>query len=440
MGTGGFGRSKGAGRLAALVGAALLLIASGTIVGLTAAQRGTGRGATPAAVGPAAVPGAAGAPRITITPHDGAAQARPDLGVLVAVADGTLHEVVVRPKGATGDSIPGGLSSDRTSWRTRWTLAPGSSYAVRATATSANGKAVTASSTFTTMTAPQTIAVSDVTPNAGETVGVGMPIVVSFDRAVRTKDQVERALEVRATKPAQGAWRWLSDQQVAFRTRRYWRPHQQVTLIAHLAGVRAAKNVYGTRDATVRFRVGDANFSRVDTRTHRMIVTRNGKRVRDVGISAGRGGKRIYTTTNGIHAVMGKASPVVMTSAWMGVTDPADPRYYKTTVYDAVQISNSGEYVHSAPWSLWAQGNTNVSHGCVNASPAFAAWFYRISQRGDIVTVTGTDRQLEWDNGYGYWQLPFKQWLQGSALGRPVTTAQAAGASAPSTSHAPAHD
>jgi lipoprotein-anchoring transpeptidase ErfK/SrfK len=433
--TRGFGRVRGASRLAALVGVALLLTASGTIVGLKAWHGVALRGGTPDAAGTAAVRDTGGVPRVTITPRDGAAQARPDLGVVVKVADGTLNEVVVRSKGG---SLPGVLSSDRTSWRTRWTLVPGSSYAVRATATSPKGRTTTAISTFTTQPATQTIAVSDITPSPRETVGVGMPIIVSFDRPVRNKDRVERALEVRSTKPAQGAWRWVSDQQVIFRTRTYWRPHQQVTLTAHLAGVRAAKDRYGTQDDTVRFRIGDANLSRIDTRTHRMIVTRNGKRVRDVGISAGRGGRWMFTTTNGIHAVMGKANPVVMTSAWMGVTDPADPRYYKLTVFDAVQISSSGEYVHSAPWSVWAQGNTNVSHGCVNASPSFAAWFYAISQRGDIVTVTGTDRQLAWNNGYGYWQLPWQQWLQGSARKRPVTT-QAAGASAPSTGHLAAH-
>jgi lipoprotein-anchoring transpeptidase ErfK/SrfK len=420
-----------------LVGAALLLTASGTIVGLTASQRGAGRAGTPDATRTAPVQGAASAPRITITPPDGATQARPDLGVVVTVTDATLHEVVVRSKGAT---VPGALSPDGKSWRTRWTLAPGRSYAVRATATSPNGKAVTAASTFTTMPAPQTIAISDVTPNADETVGVGMPIIVTFDQPVRNKDRVERALEVRSTKPAQGAWRWVSDQQAIFRTRTYWQAHQRVTLTAHLAGVRAASDVYGASDLTRTFNVGDANLSRVDVKAHRMVVRRNGRRVRDVGISAGRGGSWMFTTTNGIHAVMRKASPVVMTSAWMGVTDPKDPRYYKLTVYDAVQISNSGEYVHSAPWSVWAQGSANVSHGCVNASPEFAAWFYGISQPGDIVTVTGTGRELEWNNGWGYWQLPFKQWLQGSVRKRPVTTTQAAGASAPSTSHVPAHD
>src|SRR6266498_2516703 len=370
-----------AGRVLALLGSALLLTASGTLVG-QASQ--TNASAVPASAGSGKVSPAA--PRLVITPKDGATGVRPDLGVVVEAAKGTLDHVTVLPKGSEGDSLPGELSSDHTSWRTRWTLVPGRSYSVRATAISPEGRTTTASSTFTTQSASQTIAIADVTPSADETVGVGMPLTVTFDREVRNKDRVERALEVRSTKAAKGAWRWVSDQQVIFRTSRYWQPHQQVTLIAHLAGVR------------------------------------DGKRVRDIGISAGKGGSWMFTTTNGVHAVMRKASPVVMTSEWMGVTDPQDPRYYKLTVFDAVQISNSGEYVHSAPWSVWAQGNTNVSHGCVNVSPSFAEWFYAISQRGDIVTVTGTDRELEWNNGYGYWQMPWKQWVQGSALPSPVIT------------------
>jgi lipoprotein-anchoring transpeptidase ErfK/SrfK len=423
--------------MVALVVTALLLTASARVVG---SQPSRGAAADPRAHGGGvAVPGRgdAGAARVTITPRDGATKARPDLGVVVKVASGTLGDVVVSSK--SGGEVPGVLSPDGRSWRTRWTLAPGRSYAVRATATGRNGRMATTSSTFTTLQASQTIAVSDITPRPDEVVGIGMPIVVSFDRSVPNKDRVERSLEVRSARAVQGAWRWLGDQQVVFRTKKYWQPHQHVTLIAHLAGVRAARDVYGTQDYTVRFRIGDANVSRVDSRTHRMVVTRNGKRVRDVGISVGRGGSWMFTTTNGVHAVMGKASPVVMTSEWMGVTDPADPRYYKLTVFDAVQISSSGEYVHSAPWSVWAQGSANVSHGCVNASPEFAAWFYGISQRGDIVTVTGTDRELEWNNGYGYWQAPWKQWLQGSALGRPLTTtptqAPPRKAPSPSTGH-----
>jgi lipoprotein-anchoring transpeptidase ErfK/SrfK len=416
-----------AGRIAALVGTALLLPGSGTAIGVEAARTAAVRTA-PGAAETVAARANADAPRVTITPTDGAGNVRPDLGVVVKSANGTLRNVVVRSNGTT---VPGALSADRQSWRTRWTLMPGRRYSVRATAAGRHGTTTTASSTFTTLQASQTIAISDVTPRSDETVGVGMPIVVSFDRAVFNKDRVERSLEVRSGRPAQGAWRWVSDQQVIFRTSKYWQPHQQVTFTAHLAGVRAAKDVYGTGDYTLRFRIGDANLSRVDVQSHRMIVNRNGKRVRDVGISAGRGGDWKFTTTNGVHAVMGKFDPVIMTSAWMGITDPADPEYYKLTVYDAVQISSSGEYVHSAPWSVWAQGNSNVSHGCVNVSPSFAGWFYGISQRGDIVTVTGSDRELEWNNGYGYWQMPWKQWLQGSALEQPVTTTQTKPARAP---------
>lgn len=399
-----------AGRVVALLGSALLLSASGTIVG-EAAQ--TPAGTAPTAVQPKAPPAA----RLSITPRNGARDVRPDLGIQVRAGGGKLRSVVVRAKGA---GVPGAMSADHKSWRTLWTLAPGSSYTVRATAVNAHGRATTRTSSFTTLAPAQTISVADVTPNDGETVGVGMPITVTFDRAVLNKDQVEKALEVRSTKPGRGAWRWVSDQQAIFRTSGYWQPHQRVTVTAHLAGVRAAKDVYGTADATRSFRVGTANLSRVDVERHRMVVSRDGRRVRDVGISAGRGGSWMFTTTNGVHAVIRKASPVVMTSAWMHVTDPKDPRYYKLTVFDAVQISNSGEYVHSAPWSVWAQGNANVSHGCVNASPEFAGWFYGISQRGDIVTVTGTNRELEWNNGYGYWQMPWKQWVKGSALKQPV--------------------
>jgi lipoprotein-anchoring transpeptidase ErfK/SrfK len=429
---GWFGRVPGAGKLVLVVGAALLLAGSGTAVGLKASQRDTGRGGTPDSVATAAATAVREAPgpaRVRITPRDGATQARPDLGVVVKVADGTLKDVSVR---SDGRSVQGVVSSDHTSWRTRWTLVPGRSYAVRVTATGRDGRTTTASSRFTTLRAARTIAISGVTPSPDETVGIGMPIIVNFDRPVLNKGQVERALVVRSAKPVEGAWRWVGDQQVIFRTKTYWSPHQRVSFTAHLAGVRVAKDVYGTQDYTLRFRIGDANVSKVDVAHHRMVVRRNGKRVRDVGISAGRGGSRMFTTTNGVHAVMGKASPVIMTSGWMGVTDPNDPRYYKLTVYSAVQISASGEYVHSAPWSVWAQGSQNVSHGCVNASPEFAAWFYGISQRGDIVTVTGTDRQLEWNNGYGYWQLPWKQWLKGSAGKRPVRTAQTPSTSVPS--------
>ncbi|WP_131762357.1 L,D-transpeptidase, partial [Actinomadura fibrosa] len=333
---------------------------------------------------------------------------------------------VATEAGARAGTAPaaGRMAADRRSWRTRWTLQPGTAYTVTATGTD-GGKRTAAAARFTTLRPSATFRISDVTPQPGETVGVGMPMIVTFDRPIGRRAAVERSLELRTVRRVTGAWRWTTPQQVVFRPRRYWPARERVTLIAHTAGVRSAPGVYGASGTVAGFRVGPARLSTVDARRHRMTVRVDGRTVRSVGISAGKGGRRAYTTTSGVHLTMGKGDPVVMSSAWMGVTDKKDPRYYKMKVRHAVQISSSGEYVHSAPWSVKSQGRENVSHGCVNAPPDFASWFYAGSLRGDVVTVTGTDRALEWTNGWGYWQLPWSSWLAGSALRRPVVTVPA---------------
>src|SRR6266498_2294456 len=77
-----------AARMVALVGTALLLTASSTVVGSQASPRAD---AGPGAPGAAGIVGSgrgdAGTARVTITPRDGAAGVRPDLGAVVRVAD-----------------------------------------------------------------------------------------------------------------------------------------------------------------------------------------------------------------------------------------------------------------------------------------------------------------------------------------------------------------
>ncbi|TDD70583.1 hypothetical protein E1298_36600 [Actinomadura rubrisoli] len=358
---------------------------------------------------------------IAIAPAGGSRDVRPDRAVVVTAARGALRRVTVRADG-TSAPVEGRLARDHRSWRTRWALRPGTAYTVTAAGSDDSGGRTAATSRFTTLRPSATFRISDVTPRPGEVVGVGMPLIVTFDRAVARRAAVERTLEVRSSRSVTGAWHWISPQQVVFRPRRYWPAHGRVTLVAHTTGVRAAPGVYGTSGNVTAFHIGPARISTVDVRRHRMTVRVDGRAVRGAGISAGKGGRRAYTTTSGVHLTMGKGDPIVMTSQWMGVTDKKDPRYYKLKVRHAVQISSSGEYVHSAPWSVKSQGRENVSHGCVNAPPQFASWYYAGSLRGDVVTVTGTDRALEWTNGWGYWQLPWSRWKAGSALGRPLTT------------------
>src|SRR5205823_13648417 len=78
------------------------------------------------------------------------------------------------------------------SWRATWTLTPGVSYSVAATATGASGRTTAVSTSFRTKTVHNGLSVSAMTPSAGTKVGVGMPVTVTFNRPVRDKAAVER--------------------------------------------------------------------------------------------------------------------------------------------------------------------------------------------------------------------------------------------------------
>ncbi|WP_214414122.1 L,D-transpeptidase [Sphaerisporangium fuscum] len=270
------------------------------------------------------------------------------------------------------------------------------------------------------------IGIADITPMGDdvEKIGVGSPIIVTFDKQVADRAAVEAVLQVQADKPVEGAWRWIAPNKVVYRTKTYWKPHQKVLFTARLSQIPGNQ---GAKDVTRRFAIGTANIALVDTRRHVMKVRRDGKLAKTIPISAGRGGLvrngvDLYLTTSGVHLAMGKKKVETMTSGWMGVTDPKDPLYYKLEIPWAVRISDSGEYVHQSAGDFQFLGRSNQSHGCVRATPAGAKWFYGIAQRGDVVQVTGTKRKLDWRNGWSFWQLSWTEWKKGSALPNGVPT------------------
>ncbi|WP_246237100.1 L,D-transpeptidase [Actinomadura chibensis] len=387
--------NKGRLRLALTGGVgAMAVLAAGCSIG--------GKGALAAGDSPAVV---------TITPANGTAQVKPDGTIEVKTSGGKLEKVTVQGQGAV--TVSGRFADGHKVWRSDRTMTPGASYTVTAQARD-DGKTRTATSTFTTLKPSATLSIADVTPNLkGEKVGIGMPIFVRFDRPVTDKAAVERTLRVTPDKPVEGAWRWIGSDQVVYRTKTFWQPHQNVRFHASLAGVNAGGGVYGAADADATLSIGAAQITTGDIGGHHMTVTRDGKKLRTVPFSAGNGETREFTTTSGVHLLMEKGNPVTMTSPGR---QEGDPGYYKTVVNYAVRFSNSGEYVHSAPWSVGSQGSANVSHGCLNVSPENAKWFYDIAQRGDVLKLTGSTREVEWDNGWSVFQMPFDEWRQGSAL------------------------
>ena len=139
-----------------------------------------------------------------------------------------------------------------------------------------------------------------------------------------------------------------------------------------------------------------------------MTVTLNGKTIAVYPIS---GGRPQYPTMDGIHIVLDRQSVVHMDSATVGIPVNS-PNGYNEFVYDDVHISDSGEYVHAAPWSVADQGFTNVSHGCINLSPTNAQQFMGLSRVGDIVEVVGSPRPaVQGDHGVMDWTgPPWSQW------------------------------
>jgi hypothetical protein len=106
---------------------------------------------------------------------------------------------------------------------------------------------------------------------------------------------------------------------------------------------------------------------------------------------------------------------VTMDSSTYGV--PAGSAVsYKRKIGWATRISTDGIYLHHLDDTIWAQGNTNLSSGCLNLNGENAKWYFDMVQPGDIVEVRYTGGPpLTLAQG-GDWSIPWSDWIKGSAL------------------------
>jgi lipoprotein-anchoring transpeptidase ErfK/SrfK len=360
---------------------------------------------------------AAGPPaHVTVAPADGTADVSPTVPVEISVTGGTLGTVSVVDSG--GSTVDGAVKqSTDTPGAEVWTpsdqLAYGTKYTLTATTKSTSGKEAKATSSFTTVT-PGTLSTPGIGPLDGTTVGVGMPIRVFFHDKVADKAAVESHLKVTSSTPTDGSWNWLSDKEVHFRPSTYWPAHTKVTLDANLFGVNFGDGVWGEKDRTVSFEVGARHISIADAAAHTLQVFDGTKLVQAYPMSAG---SSKNPTRNGAHVVLQSYKQITMDSSTFGLAVDA-PGGYRADVKYAVRISNNGEFVHAAPWSVAQQGNSNVSHGCINLSTDRANWFYNFSRPGDVVEVKNSiGPKLSAVDGDIYdWAVPWSQWKAGSAL------------------------
>jgi lipoprotein-anchoring transpeptidase ErfK/SrfK len=223
-------------------------------------------------------------------------------------------------------------------------------------------------------------------PLNGSMVGVGKPIIINFAVPILDRPMAEQAIHISSTPPVPGKFYWMNDNQVRWRPLDFWPANTTVNIDA--AGAKSS------------FRTGDSLIATADNATHTMTVTRNGKVEKTIPMSMGMAG---HDTANGKYYVLEKFSDIVMDSATYGVPNTS-PNGYKVHVQLAVRFDNSGNFVHSAPWSVADQGKRNVSHGCINISPDNAKWFFDNFGSGDPIVVTNSVGTQKPD-GANDWQI-----------------------------------
>jgi lipoprotein-anchoring transpeptidase ErfK/SrfK len=328
-----------------------------------------------------------------------------DQPLTLALTEGTLQDVTVLDQ--DGTVVDGELSA--TGWSSATTLVPASTYRLSATVVDTGGRVRTlALNTRTTLPSRTLHAV--LSPGDGKVVGVGLPVIVTLDRAV--KDQADRAAVVRrlrvATTPSvAGAWRWMSPTELHYRGPAYWAKGTSITARADFTRLKLSDGTWGEGVRATTYSTGSSVISTVDVTRHVMDVVVDGRLVRTVKVSTGRA---TYPTKGGVHLVLEKTKLKVMDSSTVGIPRNSPAGYYEK-VPNSVRISYSGEFVHSAGWSVRDQGVRNVSHGCVNISPADAAWFFGLVRRGDVVDVKNASvgPKLS-DPGTSDWNIPFASW------------------------------
>ncbi|WP_073490100.1 L,D-transpeptidase [Streptoalloteichus hindustanus] len=339
-------------------------------------------------------------------PADRAADVPPLQPVSVTASNGRLLRVVMTNE--AGHQVSGELAPDGRSWRVTEPLGFGRNYTLSATGEGSDNRQVTGEARFTTVR-PASMLTVETDPAEGEVVGIGQPIVLVFDGPVARKDVVEQSVRITTTPAVDGAFHWFADNQLHWRPREFWAPGTRVAVEARVYGRDFGNGAYGAEDRRTSFVVGNAFVARADGAAHQMTVTINGEVANTMAISMG---SPEFPSNNGVHVVTERHPQFLMDSTTYGL--PLERGGYRLLVDWATRISNGGEFVHSAPWSVGDQGVRNVSHGCINLAPGNAKWFHDTVKKGDVVIVTSSGGpQLQWWDGYGDWQIPWETWVLG---------------------------
>lgn len=346
---------------------------------------------------------------------NGASQVKVDTLVTVSATSGTLTKVKLSYTNKDGHgrtkhgTVSGKINKDHSRWTATALLEPATAYKLTSAGKNTVSQPKTVATSFRTQNLPlakQTY--PQIYPLKGSHVGVGMPVVLTFDVPVKNKREFEKNLHIKSSPAQVGSWHWYSGSEVRYRPKKYWKPGTKVSVTANLNSVYAGNGVYGQNSTSTHFTVGRSMVTKINLSSDVARVYRNGKMVRRIYVSAGKPG---WQTRSGVKLIMDKLYVTRMTNTMIGARE-----HYSLRVRYAMRITSSGEFLHAAPWNAGNFGRRNASHGCTGMSTGDAAWLFNRVLIGDPVVTTGSSRGMEPGNGYGDWNLSYATYKKGSAL------------------------
>ena len=360
----------------------------------------------------AEAPAAPSAPSIKYQPANAARDVTPVAPVRVQVKDGWFQRVALT--NSDGKVVTGALNRDRTSFTTTEPLGYGVSYTWAGSVVGHDGKTVPVQGNFTTIN-PTTQVNGQFQLADGQVVGVAVPVILQFDASIDDEDKatVEKALKVTTEPPVEGSWAWLPDEaagsRVHYRTKDYYPAGATVNVEARIYGVKFGDDAFGAQDISLNFAIGRRQVVKAEASSHRIQVITDEGVIMDFPCSYGEGDLPRNITRSGVHVVSEKYEDFYMSNPAAGYSNVHE-RF-------AVRISNNGEFIHCNPNSIGAQGNTNVTNGCINLNLENAQQYFGSAIYGDPVEVTGTSIDLSYADGDIWdWAVPWDEWVTMSAL------------------------
>jgi lipoprotein-anchoring transpeptidase ErfK/SrfK len=353
------------------------------------------------------------AAEISYKPANAAKDVSPVGPIGVEVKDGWFQRVTLT-NADDGKVVAGALNRDRTAFTATEPLGYGVSYNWGGSVVGHDGKAVPVAGKFTTVD-PDTQVNGQFQLADGQVVGVAVPVILQFDAAIDDDDRraVEKALKVTTDPPVEGGWAWLPDEvggsRVHYRSKEYYPAGTKVSVDAKLYGVKFGDGAYGGQDLTLNIEIGRRQVVKAEASSHRIQVITDEGVIMDFPCSYGEADLPRNITRSGVHVVSEKYEDFYMSNPAAGYSN-AHERF-------AVRISNNGEFIHANPASSGAQGNTNVTNGCINLSTGDAQQYFNSAIYGDPVEVTGTSIELSYADGDIWdWAVPWDEWVAMSAL------------------------